>query len=300
MILRGIPASSKSTFARELLGKESGRWVRVNRDDIRNMTHNNIFNSDNENLTRQIRDTIIITALKSDKDVIIDDCNLVPQQLKKIHRLLENVGDVKVIEKCFNISIDEAKRRNALREGRARVPDSVIDGIAHGAGIDRGRVLEPREVYYPPREQTINKYEGDESLPRGVLVDLDGTVALLNGRDPFDASNCDEDLPNIPVIECVKAMVVAGYKVIFMSGRQNKDREPTMRFISRYFPELEYELYMRATDDSRKDYLVKEELLETHVFHKYNIVFALDDRNSVVNHYRSLGLTTMQVAEGNF
>ena len=36
LVLQGIPASGKSTYARELV-KNSGAWVRVNRDDLRNM-----------------------------------------------------------------------------------------------------------------------------------------------------------------------------------------------------------------------------------------------------------------------
>lgn len=306
MILRGLPGCGKSTYARELLRKESRRWKRVNRDDLRNMMDDGTFNSDREEFIRAIQDQLILRALRDGYDVIVDNTHLVPQTLRKLHRLLASVGDVKVIEKCFNVPIDECKKRNAQREGKARVPDNVIDGMAKGAGLNRGRVLEDKEFYYP-REQTIGKYNANDALPRAILVDLDGTVALLNGRNPFDASHCDDDLPNVPVIECVKAMFAAGYKIIFMSGREDKYREPTMRFIVKHFSDIDanflvngFELHMRLTGDSRKDFIVKEELLDMYVFAKYNIVFALDDRNSVVDHYRSLGLTVMQVAEGNF
>lgn len=299
-ILKGLPASAKSTFARDLMKREPNRWVRVNRDDLRAMFHNSAYSKDNEEFIRGVQDQLILQALRDGKDVIVDNTHLVPQTLKKLHRLLASVGDVKVIEKAFNISITEAKRRNALREGVARVPDHVIDGMARGAGIDRGRVLEDREFYYAPREQATDAYIPDEALPEAILVDLDGTVALLNGRNPFDASKCDQDLPNVPVIRCVKAMRAAGLAVVFMSGREDQYRDPTVRFLNAQFGDMPYELYMRATGDSRKDSVVKEELLEANVFHRYKIVFALDDRNQVVDHYRSMGLTVFQVAEGNF
>lgn len=299
-ILRGLPASAKSTFARDLIKREPNRWVRVNRDDLRAMFHNSVFSKDKEEFIRSVQDQLILQALRDGSDVIIDNTHLVPQTVKKLHRLIASVGDVKVIEKAFNVSITEAKRRNALREGTARVPDHVIDGMARGAGIDRGRVLEDREFYYAPREMATDAYTPDETLPEAILVDLDGTVALLNGRNPFDASTCDNDLPNVPVIECVKAMKSAGRAIVFMSGREDKYREPTLSFLSKHFGEMPYELYMRATGDSRKDSVVKEELLEANVFHRYKIVFALDDRNQVVDHYRSMGLTVFQVAEGNF
>ncbi len=300
MILRGLPGCGKSTYARELLRKESQRWKRVNRDDLRNMMDDGTFNSDREEFIRGIQDQLILRALRDGYDVIVDNTHLVPQTLRKLHRLLASVGDIKVIEKSFNVSIDECKKRNAQREGKARVPDNVIEGMAKGAGLNRGRVLEDKEFYYPPREQTIGKYAANDALPRAILVDLDGTVALLNGRNPFDASHCDDDLPNTPVIECVKAMFAAGYAIIFMSGREDKYKEPTLRFLTKHFGDMPYELYMRSTGDSRKDSVVKEELLNANVLPKYNIVFALDDRNQVVDHYRSLGFTVFQVAEGNF
>jgi len=299
-ILRGLPASAKSTFARDLMKREPNRWVRVNKDDLRAMFHNSVFSKDKEEFIRSVQDQLILQALRNGNDVIVDNTHLVPQTVKKLHRLIASVGDVKVIEKGFNVSIHEAKRRNALREGVTRVPDHVIDGMAKSAGIDRGRVLEDKEFYYAPREMATDAYIPDEDLPEAILVDLDGTVALLNGRNPFDASTCDQDLPNVPVIRCVKAMYAAGLAVIFMSGREERFRDPTVRFLDAQFGDMPRELYMRATGDSRKDSIVKEELLEANVFPRYKIVFALDDRNQVVDHYRSMGLTVLQVADGNF
>lgn len=300
MILRGLVASGKSSFAKQLLQKEPKRWVRINRDDLRSMFHNSNFSHDNEEFVRKAKNNLLIAALKDGYDCILDDTHLVPATVKKLYRLLESIGDIKIIEKCFNISIVEAKRRNALREGKAKVPDSVIDGMSRGAGIDRGRVFEDRETYFAPRDSQ-KTYETNEALESIILVDLDGTLSLLNGRDPFDASTCDQDLPHIPVIACVKAMYAAGYKIIYMSGRENQYREPTEKFIAQHLPNIPYELHMRNTGDSRKDSIIKEELLEANVFGKFNILFAIDDREQVVSHYRNnLGITVFQCAEGYF
>jgi hypothetical protein len=59
-------------------------------------------------------------------------------------------------------------------------------------------------------------------------------------------------------------------------------------------------VFMRATGDQRKDSIIKQELFDRHILGKYNIKFVLDDRNQVVNMWRSLGLTVFQVAEGDF
>jgi len=57
---------------------------------------------------------------------------------------------------------------------------------------------------------------------------------------------------------------------------------------------------MRKTGDSRKDSIVKREIFEEHIKGKYRIQFVLDDRNQVVEMWRQLGLTCLQVAEGDF
>jgi len=57
---------------------------------------------------------------------------------------------------------------------------------------------------------------------------------------------------------------------------------------------------MRPAGDIRKDVLIKQEIYEREIKDKYNVLFVLDDRQSVVDGWRSLGLTVFQVAEGQF
>jgi hypothetical protein len=165
------------------------------------------------------------------------------------------------------------------------------------------------------------------------MCDLDGTLALVGDRSPYDATDCDvKDLPNWPVIRTVLAMHAQGVKVIFMSGRDQKYRPETIRFIERYcrtpswiqtivgkneyeldeeifHPEksIPYELHMRgetAPDpdklDQRKDSVIKQELFDKYVRGRYNVLFVLDDRNQVVDQWRAMGLTCYQVAPGAF
>jgi len=57
---------------------------------------------------------------------------------------------------------------------------------------------------------------------------------------------------------------------------------------------------MRATGDNRKDSIVKKEIYEGIIKPVFDVKFVLDDRNQVVEMWRSLGLTVLQVADGNF
>jgi len=61
-------------------------------------------------------------------------------------------------------------------------------------------------------------------------------------------------------------------------------------------PKLEsYKLFMRTTNDSRPDTIVKREIFEEHVKPHYNAEYIIDDRPSVCQMWRDLGLTVLQV-----
>ncbi|WP_216080453.1 hypothetical protein, partial [Shigella flexneri] len=61
-----------------------------------------------------------------------------------------------------------------------------------------------------------------------------------------------------------------------------------------------FNLSMRKDGDVREDSIVKLEMFNEHIRDKYYVDFVLDDRNQVVELWRSLGLTCLQVADGCF
>lgn len=144
------------------------------------------------------------------------------------------------------------------------------------------------------KESKIPNFQMNPNLPTVILCDLDGTIALMNGRSPYDASTCDNDSLNISVYE-----VVNKFDTIFVSGREDKYKDPTLKFFKKN--NIQYKgLYMRKTGDNRKDSIIKEEIYNEYIKDNYNVLFVLDDRNQVVELWRRLGLTCFQVAEGNF
>ena len=134
---------------------------------------------------------------------------------------------------------------------------------------------------------------------KAIICDLDGTLAILEGRGPFEYQRCDTDLPNEAVVELLRAMGAAGYTVIFVSGREDSCREMTVSWINRLSLPSE-QLFMRKTVDFRKDVIVKREIYENAIKGNYNVRFVLEDRNPVVRMWRSLELTCFQFAEGDF
>jgi predicted kinase len=315
-MLVGIPGSGKSTYAKQIVAKNPSNWVRVNNDDLRAMMNGSVWSADYEKIVTDARNYLIRDALKRGKNVIVDNLNLNRRHFDDVCKIAKSVNaDIQVFEKAFYIEFDEAMERNSKREGAARVPDDVIKKWWKESGKQQFKFFKPRVEIYTERRGNSSTVEAPpyiNGLQEAVLCDLDGTLALIHGRSPYDASNCDiKDLPNVPVIETVLAHFKAGREIIFCSGREDKYRPETIRFIERYcqlkafvtdgpLRPIQYELFMRKTDDFRKDAIIKEEIYQNEIEGKYNVLCVLDDRNQVVSYWRSKGLTCFQVAEGDF
>ncbi|MFG3343207.1 polynucleotide kinase [Glycomyces sp. NPDC048151] len=140
-------------------------------------------------------------------------------------------------------------------------------------------------------------------MPKVVIVDIDGTVALRlgeNPRKPYAFNRVGEDAPNQPVIAVVEALAQAGNKIVFLSGRDEVCRTDTLTWLKRHIAVPEVELYMRKAGDSRRDSTVKRELYDAHLAHR-EVLCVIDDRDQVVQMWREdLGLTCLQVAYGDF
>lgn len=95
------------------------------------------------------------------------------------------------------------------------------------------------------------------------------------------------------------AHVAATAELYFVTGRMEKHRDLTVRWLiaNRIFNNAK--LYMRADDDFRSDEIVKEEILHKHIGVE-NVFCVFDDRKRVVDMWRRNGLMCLQVAEGDF
>jgi len=151
-------------------------------------------------------------------------------------------------------------------------------------------------------------YTGTPGKPKAFLVDIDGTIAS-NGPDRdhpargyFEWHKVGDDLPIEKIIDIVRHFQAQGLMPIFVSGRDSVCRDITWMWISRhvYNFELPVVLHMRPEGDNRKDSIIKLEIFDREIRDNYDVQFCLDDRNQVVEAYRSIGLTVLQVANGDF
>lgn len=83
IILRGIPGSGKSTWARALVA--SCPWFkRICRDDLRQMLDGGVYSAYNEKFVRTIRNRLIRECLMEGGSVVVDDTNLEDRDIRDI------------------------------------------------------------------------------------------------------------------------------------------------------------------------------------------------------------------------
>lgn len=286
LICRGLPASGKSSFAKELVSQNPNQWKRVNLDDLRDMFDNSHQSKGNEKFVKAMRDLLIIEALKDGKNVISDNTHLSPKSVAHIKQLvqkfnIDNNDNVQVTIRFFDVPVEECIKRDLKR------PNSVGSKV----------IMQMYNQFLAPKSVTLIQ---NPTLERAILVDIDGTVATMSDRSAFDWKRVGEDFPKNNVIAIIKSLVAQGYKLIFFSGRDSVCRNETIAWLNEHVSE-QYDLYMRPEGDNRKDSIVKKEMFDKYIRDKYYIEAVFDDRNQVVDAWRKeIGLTCMQVDYGDF
>ena len=147
-----------------------------------------------------------------------------------------------------------------------------------------------------------------------IVVDLDGTLYNSTQRshhiqakdwEGFHAASIN-DPPNQDVIDLIKLISWNGsQRLIFMgvTGRNERYREITMKWLLKHHVPLD-ELHMRPDDNYESDIEIKTKLLsdalQAHDMGIEDVWFALEDRDRVVDHFRSIGIPTYQVRQGTY
>jgi predicted kinase len=285
IMMRGLPGSGKSTYAKKLVAEAPNTYKRINRDDLRAMFDNAYFSKGNEKFVKQVRDVLIIKCLEEGKHVIVDDTNLSATNETRVRQLVQEFN------KKYNdtVQVEMVEIHTPLEECIARDAKRPVP-------VGAKRIRELHRQFYADK----NTFVQDATLPKAIICDLDGTLALMNGRNPFDAALCENDLLNAPVANVLKTFQALGHKILLLSGRKEEHKPQTINWLLKHA--ISYDmLEMRQTTDGRKDSIVKRELFEAHILGKYYVEFVLDDRNQVVDLWRNhLGLTCFQVAYGDF
>lgn len=132
----------------------------------------------------------------------------------------------------------------------------------------------------------------DNDLPNAIIVDVEGTLALLKERKP--------DTPN----EAIEFLLHtyhydAHFDILLVSERSEQYHWQTSSWLAHKYIPFTY-LFMRKVGDSRSEVEVKQGIYEHYIKDQYNVSFVLDDNKDAVALWRSLGLTCLQVADGDY
>ena len=173
-ILRGVPASGKSTQA-EVLTQKNARLRRVSRDDIRFQVFGRYTGVD-EDLVTKIEHASIEAILKAGDDVLVDATNLNRKFVNGLLRLAAKHG-AEVKYEDMQVSLSRALQNDSVRgsKGDRFVGRTVIEAFFKRYKIDPvSGVLPPPPSGFPP----LPLYIPDTSKPPAYGFDLDGTLAL--------------------------------------------------------------------------------------------------------------------------
>jgi hypothetical protein len=127
-------------------------------------------------------------------------------------------------------------------------------------------------------------------------VDLDECLALLNSRNPYDASTCTLDTLNTPVLEVISCYQDChpGHRTIIVTGRPERNRMETEAWLTWnniYWDDL----LMRDDCDWTSSAFYKWEAYREQIKDTYEVRAVFDDNPTVCRMFAEEGLTVFRV-----
>ena len=281
-IMKGLPASGKSTKAEQII-KKAGGCVRVNKDLLRTMLHFGKWTPHNESTTH-LAARGLVKHLLGHTSVIVDDTNLHPEVMQSWLSLGEETGSHVRVHDLTHVSVETCIKHNDERSEKNGVDRFVI---ANTALKYRLHTFEPGSV---------------------VLCDIDGTIADIRHRRHYvegvrkDWASFFDAIPSDSVRESVREqlllLIEQGKTVVFVTARSSKLKNATVRWLNGYVQLPYWTLIMRHEKDGRSDEQVKADMLTDYFPDTSVIDTVLDDRPRVIRMWRERGLTVQDVGDG--
>lgn len=295
IILVGPPGSGKSTRAKKL---ESLGFIRISQDDQGKDGHFKLF----------------IQALCGGQNVVIDRMNFDKKQRNKYIKEIRNINTQYGEEFKYKIKIV------VIHEASSICMKRMLERKDHPTIKDEQSAKSALHTFMSKYERPTED-EADEILfdypyrkkLEAIICDLDGTLCDIehrrhyvrrdNGKKDWRGffSEMHLDKVNTWCASLLISMDVSGFVTLYCTGRGEEYREKTQTWIENN--QLDFfgsELFMRQEKDSRADWLIKENILDFEILTQYTPVFAIDDRQQVVDMWRRRGIVCLQCDIGDF
>jgi len=289
IITRGISASGKSTWAQS--HAVIGQHVQIERDLIRwELFTNGIpdwnaykFTRQREKSATELQRQRIIEARDKGLVPIISDTHVNVRTYNGMVQWLKGNGFDEIETMDFDIDVMVALERDARRK--------------NGVGY---KVIMKQYKQYMEQLHSHNYHDNQKpDKPSAICVDIDGTIAQMNGRSPFEWHRVGEDSVVPEVKEIVENEAWQGTAIIFLSGRDAVCMPETKAWLLENVDlDGQFYLFMREQGDNRKDTIVKKEIFDKYVDQNFNVKYVIDDRPAVCRVHRyEKGLKVIQVGD---
>lgn len=278
IMLKGLPASGKTTWAKEQA--RNGSFLVVNKDTIRDMLGG--YSKKREKQVVKIRNRLIEVGLEAKLNIIVDDTNLNPAHERTLAQIAKKTGaKLEINDSFLKITPDECIRRD-LHRGNNAVGQSAIWAMYYKWVVPN----------------TMKKLHKDFEKPRCVICDIDGTLAHnVKGRDIHDLKRVHEDVCDPFMGFALDAFANYGMElnghpypeIILLTGRQENSREVTEQWLSANA--IPYDkLIMKKEGDTRPDTEFKRDIYHKEIEPDYGVLCVFEDRPCCCRMWRELGL----------
>ena len=291
VIMRGLPGSGKSTWAKAWVNEDPINRVRLNWDDMRNMMGPYwVPERENTGVLKELREKFLKHMMERNWDIVCDNMNLNPKEIEFYENIVKEFnedGHPYTIEfKDFFIPVEECIRRDAMRANP--IGEKTIKSLFHKympliVGNEHRKKIESQPTYRADK-------------PNCIIVDMDGTLAFnLSGRSFFDDIDMIKyDTPLLATVSILRAMKMTGTCNIFIvTGRSEKSREATEVWLAENNIPFD-KVFMREDGDYSHSQDFKQKVYEDNIKNNYNVLFVLDDDTKCMKMYQEQGLICMK------
>lgn len=131
ILCRGIPASGKSTWAKQWVLEDPEHRVRFNNDDIRNML-GKYWVTSRESLLLEMKKDFMVSAMERGYDIVVDNMNLNPVEVDYYLELAKSTlgfaySYVVEYKDFFDTSLEDCIARDSRRDNP--IGEDIIRGI---------------------------------------------------------------------------------------------------------------------------------------------------------------------------
>lgn len=314
--LIGVPGSGKSTWIKENAHITEG-FKLISTDDIIEAHASSIDSTYNAvykeyfGTAESVMNSMVEEYVQHGMDIVWDQTNTTKKsRASKIAKLKDYEIIAFYFETPENIKGRLAKRE--LETGKY-IPPYVVDNMI--ANIEQPSMEEGFahvQHVFPDNSDVLDIEQAKETMNtknKVIIVDVDGTLADIEHRRHFVTAKPKNwgaffkaqknDKPHTDIVYLVNLLKNDGNTIIIASGRTDDSKDQTTQWLHDHGIQFDH-IFMRRAGDYRSDDIVKFEILQV-IIDQFGFPYmAIDDRNQVVDMWRTNGVRCLQVAPGDF